>query len=187
MATTMVPWTVATNDIAFNAPWCLAHDPTTFVANGTASHCCQTKTSLNRNAIERQNTSATPASASLPSCTIGFKSSPVPPDHIKPYWMGNLFIFCGPTFAKSTNAALKNENESFQTTESCLWVSVTTYKSIIILFMCFVFMMGYRLKPKGIDSDTLMCFRTKPDSVCSVSKRHHSVCSKTVIASEGLR
>ena len=83
-----------------------------------------------------------------------------------------------PHFAKSTDAALKNENGSFQTTESCLWVSVTTYKSIIILFMCFVFMMGYRLQPKGIDSDTLMCFRTKPDSVCSVSKRHHSVCSK---------
>ena len=38
-----------------------------------------------------------------------------------------------PHFAKSTDAALKNENGSFQTTESCLWVSVTTYKSIIIL------------------------------------------------------
>jgi len=108
---------------------------------------------------------------------LAFKSSPVPPDHIKPYWMGSIYLL-RPHFAKSTNAALKNENESFQTTESCLWVSVTTYKSIIILFMCFVFMMGYRLQPKGIDSDTLMCFRTKPDSVCSVSKRHHSVCSK---------
>jgi len=73
MATAMVPWTVATNDIAFNAPWCLAHDPTTFVANGTASNCCQTKTSLNRNAIERPKIlSATQTSTSLPSCTIGF-------------------------------------------------------------------------------------------------------------------
>ena len=65
--------TVATNDIAFYAPWCLAPVPTNRDFNGAASNCCQTKTSLNRNAIERPKIlSATQTSTSLPSCTIGF-------------------------------------------------------------------------------------------------------------------
>ena len=86
-----------------------------------------------------------------------------------------------PHFAKSTDAALKNENGSFQTTESCLWVSVTTYKSIIILSIWISLLIEYGLQRPSIGA----CFDVFQNGyrrfLCLAIKKEKFVIQKAIV------